>query len=42
MSLGLLDDAREVAAAAILHEDVEDPSLSVNIAVVISYNILVM
>ena len=42
MSLGLFDDAREVAAAAVLHKDVEDASFSVDIAVMVSDNILVV
>ena len=42
VSLGLFDDAREVAAAAVFHENVEYPGIAVDVAVVISYNVFVV
>ena len=42
ISLGLFNDGRQVAAAAELHEDVQNPSVSVNISIVVSYNVFVM
>ena len=42
VSLGLFDDAGEVAAAAVFHEDVEYPGVAVDIAVVIAYDVFVM
>lgn len=42
MFLGLLDDGREVAPAAIFHHDVEDASVAINVAVVIAHNVLMM
>ena len=42
MSLRLFDDTREVAATAILHEDIQDTGLSVDVAVMISYNVVMV
>ena len=42
VSLGLFDDAREVAAAAVFHEDVEYPGVAVDITVMIAYNVFVV
>ena len=38
----LLDDGGEIATAAVLHEDVENASVSVKISVVVSYNVVMM
>jgi len=38
----LLDDSGEVTTATVLHEDVENSSVSVDISVVVSYNVVVM
>ena len=38
----LLDDGGEVATPAVLHEDVENSSVSVDVSVVVSYNVVVM
>ena len=37
----LLDDGGEVATAAVLYEDVENSSVSVDVSVVVSYNVVV-
>lgn len=42
MSLGLLDDGGQVAAATVFHEDVENSSVSVDISIMVSYNVFVM
>ncbi len=42
VSLGLLDDAREVSSATVLHEDVEDAGVAVDVAVVIAYYVFVV
>ena len=42
VSLGLLDNAGEVAAAAVLHEDVEDASVAVYVAVMVAHDVLVV
>ena len=38
----LFNDGGEVAAAAVFHKDVENPSVSVDVSIVISYNVVVM
>jgi len=38
----LLDDGGEVAIAAVIHEDVENSSVSVNVSVAVSYNVVVL
>ena len=38
----LFDDGGEVATAAVLHEDVENSSVSVDVSIVVSYNVVVM
>ena len=38
----LFNDGGEVAAAAVFHENIENPSVSVDISVVVSYNVTVM
>ena len=38
----LSDDGGEVATAAIFHEDIENSSGSINVSVMISYNVVVM
>jgi len=38
----LFDDGGEVATAAVFHENVENSSVSINVSVVISYNVVVM
>lgn len=38
----MFDDAGEVAAAAVLHDNVEDASISVDVSVVISYDVFVV
>jgi uncharacterized alkaline shock family protein YloU len=38
----LFDDGGEVATATVLHENIENTGVSVNISVVISYNVVVM
>lgn len=40
--LCLLDDGGKVTTSAILHEDVEDASFSVNVSVVIAYNVFMI
>jgi hypothetical protein len=40
--LCLFDYGREVPATAVFHEDVEDTCLSVDISVMISYNVFVV
>ena len=42
LSLSLLDDGGEVATTAVLHEDVKDACVAVDVAVVIAYNVLVV
>ena len=42
VSLGLFDDTREVAPAAVFHEAVEYPGVAVDIAVVIAYDVFVV
>lgn len=42
VSLGLFDDGGEVAASAVLHENVKDASIAVNVSVVISYDVFVV
>ena len=42
MSLSLLDDGREIAAAAVLHENIQDASLTINITVVVANDIVVV
>ena len=42
VSLGLFDDAREVAPAAVFHEDVEYPGVAVDITVVIAHDMFVV
>lgn len=42
MFLGLFDDAGEVTTTAVLHDDVEDASISVDVTVVISYDVFVI
>ena len=41
-ALGGLDDGREVAAAAELHEDVEDALVAVDVPVVVSHDVVVV
>lgn len=41
-SLGLLEDSREVASSTILHDDIQNAVLSINVAVMIAYNMFVM
>ena len=36
------DNGREVATAAVLHENIENPSVSVDVLVVVSYDVAVM
>jgi uncharacterized alkaline shock family protein YloU len=38
----LLDNGGEVATAAVFHEDVENSSVSVDVSVVVSYNVVVV
>ena len=38
----LLDNGGEVAATAVFHENIENPSVSINVYVVVSYNAVVM
>ena len=40
--LCLLDDTREVAATAVLHEDVQCPCVAVNVAVVVSDDVVMV
>lgn len=40
--LCLFDDAGEVTTTAVLHKDVEDTSVSVDVPVMISYDVLVV
>ena len=40
--LCLFNDAGEVTTTAVLHEDVEDASVSVDVSVVISYDVFVV
>lgn len=40
--LRLLDDRRQVAAAAVLHEDVEDAGVAVDVAVVVADDVFVV
>ncbi len=40
--LRLLDDGGQVAAPTILHEDVELPCLAVNVAVIVSHDMVVV
>ena len=42
LALGLLDDGGEVATTAVFHEDVEDAGVAVDIAVVVSDDVLVV
>ena len=42
MPLCQFDDVGEVAASTVLHEDVENTSVAVDVSIVISYNVLVM
>ena len=42
VSLGLFDDAGEVAAAAVLHENVEDAGVAVDVAVVVAHDVVVV
>ena len=42
VSLGLFDDAGEVAATAVFHENVEYPGVAVDVAVMISYNVVMV
>ena len=42
VSLCLLDDGAEVATTTVFHKDVEDASLSVNVSVMIAYNMFVV
>jgi len=38
----LLDDGGEVATSAVLHEDVENASVYVDLSVMVSYNVVMM
>ena len=38
----LLDNGGEVATAAVFHKDVKNPSVSVDVSVMVSYNVAVM
>jgi uncharacterized alkaline shock family protein YloU len=38
----LLDNGGEVATAAVFHKDIENSSVSVDVSVVVSYNVVVM
>lgn len=38
----LFDDGGEVSATAVFHENVENASVSIDISVVVSYNVVVM
>jgi hypothetical protein len=42
MPLRLLDDTREVAAAAVFHEDVEDAGFTVDMTVMVAYDIIMV
>ncbi len=42
ISLCLLDDGAEVTTSAIFHEDVENASISVNVSIVIAYNVFMV
>lgn len=42
LALGLLDDGGEVATSAVLHEDVEDACVAVDVAVVIAYDVFMV
>lgn len=39
---GLLDNSGKVAASAVFHENIENSSFSVDVAVMIAYNVVVM
>jgi len=38
----LIDDGGKVATAAVFHENIEDSRISVNVSVVVSYNVVMM
>lgn len=40
--LGLFYHCREVAASAVFHQNVEDSSFAIDVAVVVAYDVLVM
>lgn len=42
VSLGMLDDGAQVAAPTVLHEDVENTGVAVNMSVVITYDVFVV
>lgn len=42
MLLRLFDDGGEIAAAAVFHKDIKDATFSVNVSVVIAYNVFVV
>ena len=40
--LCLLNDGTEVTTSAVFHEDVEDASISINVSIMVAYNVFVV